>query len=152
MRDRIYRFLQASIITAASLMLLFSFSCGQKQTTPEQAKQKKEEILGALPLLPGSELRSVKVDVDKSALIASFGSNADEHEAGDHIKNAVKAKGWKVVDDMLKGISYEDPEGRLVTIMWYPRDPDLSGYKCVCHVAVQPLPPEIAAHPEAVEE
>ena len=46
------------------------------------------------------------------------------------------------------GIAYTDDKSRHITVMWFARDPDLSEFKVIFHVAVNPLPPELKEAPK----
>ena len=52
-------------------------------------------------------------------------------------------KNFPIIQKSDNGLSYRDDEERLITINWYPRDPDIFDYHSILHILVQPLPPEV---------
>lgn len=133
---------RAAAWALAAVLALSALSC-KGGSGEEKAAKAQQEIIESLILYPDAAQRSVKADAEKDSLIISYGTNESLDALQKFYSEAVRKKLFKIVLESETGISYRDDAGRLVTIMWYARDPDISEYRSVFHVAVQPLPPEL---------
>jgi hypothetical protein len=127
----------------AAAVALSAFSCknqGPKESPQERAKK---EIIQSLILPPDSALKGTEVKPELDTLILQYGTNQDIDSIGKFYKQQIPEKNYAVVVESDSGVTYQDNKSRNVTVMWFARDPDLSQYKTVFSVAVNPLPPEL---------
>jgi hypothetical protein len=127
----------------AVAVALSMFSCKNKgpQETPRERAQR--EIIQSLILPPDSALKGSEVNPTMDTLILHYGTNQSMDAIAKFYKQEVLLKKYEVVVESDTGVTYQDNKSRNVTVMWFARDPDLSQYKVVFSVAVNPLPPEL---------
>ncbi len=134
-----------------ALFLCAGPGCEKEDAGGDPAERARQEIIKSLPLYPDAVQRRLEASQGQDALILSYGTKEDTEDLSKFFKRAVSEKGYKMVMGLDNGLTYKDPAGRLVTIMWFPRDPDVSDYRSVFHVSVKPLPPELKKKQEAGE-
>ncbi|HUT54562.1 MAG TPA: hypothetical protein VM658_14325 [bacterium] len=127
----------------AAAIALSVFACkdkGPKETPQERAKR---EIISSLILPPDSALRGTEVKPEMDMFILQYGTNQDTDALVKFYRQQIMEKKYTVVAEGDSGVTYQDDKSRSITVMWFSRDPDLSEYKTVFSVAVNPLPPEL---------
>ena len=132
---------KAAALAAALMLVLLAGACGGKAGDP--AERAKKEILDALVLPPDAKLRDTQPNPAQDMLVMSFGTKEKVDVIGELFKKGVHDRGYNLVSSGDGEVSYKDPAGRQVTVMWFARDPDLSEFPTVFHVSIQPLPPEL---------
>lgn len=137
----------AWIIVAA--VLFCGLSCKKEEQEGDPVERAKQEIIDLLVLPPDSALKSSRVEVDKDTFILSYGTNNSMEELAAYFKKGVREKKYGSVMHSESGVSYKTTDKKQVTVLWYGRDPDISEFKTVFHVAVVPLPPELKEAPSS---
>lgn len=135
--------------TLAAALVLSALSCNKDQGPKETPKERAtREIIASLLLPPDSALRGTEVKSDMDTLVLNYGTNMDMDVLAKYFKQKVMEKKYTLIMENESGISYQDNSNRHVTVMWFAHDPDLSEFKIIFHVAVNPLPPELKETPK----
>jgi len=127
----------------AAAVALSMFSCKDKGPKESPQERAQREIIASLILPPDSALRLTDVKPEMDTLILQYGTNQGIDAIGKFYKQQIAGKKYAVVAESDSGVTYRDGSSRNVTVMWFARDPDLSEFKTVFSVAVNPLPPEL---------
>ncbi len=142
---------QLAFCTAFLLMSAGSIGCNGDEGPNDNLSPReraKKNILDSLVVPPEAEFKNVKVLENKNMLIASYGSKQSIDFISKFFSDRIKREGFEILQEGEQGFTYENKEGKQIGVLWFPRDPDLSEYKCVFRISYMPLPPELRESPE----
>jgi|GEM_PF-4167210 len=128
------------------VMFMAMYACnGDKDQddglSPEE--RAKKQILDSFITPPDAKLKDVKILEEKNILIASYGSQESIDFIEKFFTERINREGHKIHQKSPQGLTYDNGEGKQIGVLWFPRDPDLSEYKCVFRMSYMPLPPEL---------
>jgi uncharacterized lipoprotein YehR (DUF1307 family) len=127
----------------ALVMTIFIMACPDSSNIEEEAKQAQKEVTKSLILPPDAVQRKTKIKYEHDGLYFNYGTNDDIKTVEEFYTKSLVQKNFPIIAKSDNGLSYRDDAERLITINWYPRDPDIFDYQSVLHLLVQPLPPEV---------
>ncbi len=144
----------AAVVVLMVMFMAVSACNGDKEQdsglSPEE--RAKKEILDSFITPPDAELKNVKILEDKNMLIASYGSKESIDFIEKFFTERVEREGHKTFQESSQGLTYDNGKGKQIGVLWFPRDPDISEYKCVFRMSYMPLPPELKKKPAEKEK